>query len=49
MLRFADGHVYNGGFLDNEFHGSGCLTYADGSQRIGEWEHGYYLTDSAPE
>ena len=49
VLRFADGSIYNGGFLDNEFHGPGCLTFADGSQRIGEWEHGYDLTDSAPE
>jgi hypothetical protein len=36
-LKFADGSVFHGSFLNNEIHGFGTYSWADEKEYVGEW------------
>ena len=39
-MKYADGSVYEGSWLDGERHGSGALTYNSGATYVGEYARG---------
>lgn len=41
-IQFANGNVYEGGFLNNAMHGYGIMEYSNKDQYKGQWQHGKY-------
>ena len=37
-IIFANGNIYEGDFVNDNFHGKGCFTYASGDKYSGDFE-----------
>jgi hypothetical protein len=40
IMRYANGDIYEGDWLDHELHGYGTFTFSDGRKYIGEYDNG---------
>ena len=43
-MKWKNGHVYVGYWVDDKRHGQGKLKYANGSVQKGRWENDQFLS-----